>query len=296
MAAKNWCFTLNGLTDATPEALRALFSDCMGDLGLHYIVYQHERGSSDHLQGYFQLEQKKALPTVKKLMEVKLPGAHFEKAKGSPKQNREYCTKEETRISGPYEFGEMSVAGKRTDLDTFVSEMKKEVLTEHDVIDRFPEIAAKYPRFVRDVRRLCRKTEIGELVPRDGWQTDLVSYLHSPAHPRKVRWYYDPSGNCGKSYFARHFGRGIGYVVTGGKHADIYYAYTFQSVVFFDWPRAQEEAFPYGVVESFKNGYFLSTKYESVATRFQPPHVIIFANFEPDTLKLSADRWDIHYI
>lgn len=61
--------------------------------------------------------------------------------------------------------------------------------------------------------------------------------------------------------FAIHLrlGGGLPFVVTGGKYNDIYHAYDQQSVVFFDWPRSQEEAFPYSVVETFKNGYFLST-------------------------------------
>lgn len=85
-------------------------------------------------------------------------------------------------------------------------------------------------------------------------------------------------------------------MVTGGKNQDIYYAYNYEQVVIFDLPRAKEEYVPYDVMESFKNGYFLSTKYECKPVRFNPPHVIIFANFHPDMTKLSYDRWEIKEI
>jgi len=113
---------------------------------------------------------------------------------------------------------------------------------------------------------------------------------------RKVKWYFDANGNVGKSHFCRTYRDRNGqrpYVVTGGKHADIIYAYDYQRVVFFDFPRSMEERVPYEVLEAFKNGYFLSTKYEVRTVRFSVPHVVIFANFLPDTTKLSADRWDI---
>lgn len=292
MAAKNWVFTLNKQNpddEFRVDVLQRLFTD-YAEFGINYIVYQHERATTDHLQGYVQMGTRKTLLSMRNTFAVKLPGAHFEKAKGNPEQCRNYCTKEETRISGPYEFGTISKAGKRSDLDEF---MQAQPLTEDEIYEQFPSIIAKYPQFVRNViRRRLRPSPV-EWTPRTPWQCELLSYCYAPASPREVRWYNDPSGNSGKSYFCRNFGLGIGYVITGGKHADIYYAYAFQPYIFFDWPRCAEETFPYGVVESFKNGYFLSTKYESAPIKFNIPIVIVFANFYPDKTKLSDDRWDI---
>lgn len=48
-------------------------------------------------------------------------------------------------------------------------------------------------------------------------------------------------------------------------------------------------------MESIKNGLICSCKYVSVTKSFVIPHVV-FANYEPDQSKMSADRWDIRPI
>jgi len=254
------------------------------------LVFQRECGNAGthHLQGYCQFTTRKSFKQAQEALNKYFAGCHLEKAKGSPDQNRAYCTKEDSRVEGPWEFGSISKPGKRNDLKEFCDALP---LTDEEIFDRFPEILARYPNFVRTAKRRCRRLEPVRYEPRGEWQLDLVSYCYAPSDPRKVRWYTDETGGSGKSYFCRHFG--VGYVVTGGKHADIYYAYNQEPYVFFDWPRCAEESFPYGVVESFKNGYFLSTKYESAPVYFQPPIVIVFSNFTPDMTKLSLDRWDI---
>lgn len=159
------------------------------------------------------------------------------------------------------------------------------------------EIYAKYPRFVHDYIRAIKesKVDVGELVPRD-WQINLKSELNEVPDNRKIIWYYDITGNSGKSYFSTRYREKTSYLVTGGKNTDIYYAYNYEEVIFFDLPRSKQDYVPYDVMESFKNGYFLSTKYEVKSVKFNVPHVVVFSNFYPEKTKLSADRWDIREI
>lgn len=225
-----------------------------------------------------------------------LERAHLEKRRGSKNQAVDYCTKPDTRIDGPWVFGELgNTAGKRSDLSVFVSAVA-DGLSRDDVIEKFPDVLAKYPRFVDAVFERKRVQGLPEQVftPREGWQQELWTTLCTEPDPRTVIWYYDSTGNTGKSWFAINCPGA--YVITGGKHADIYYAYNFESIVIFDWPRDHEDRFPYGVAESFKNGYFLSTKYEVKRLRFRVPHVVVFSNFYPDRIKLSQDRWEINEI
>ena len=49
----------------------------------------------------------------------------------------------------------------------------------------------------------------------------------------------------------------------------------------------------YGLAEDLKDGVLLSGKYQSVSKIFEVPHVIFFANVEPDYSKLSRDRYNI---
>lgn len=293
--SNSWCFTLNNPTRAETILLEDLYNK---EDDVTYLVFQLEQGDLEtpHYQGFIQFINRKRMTQVKKILG---PRAHIERTNGTAAQNRTYCTKE-PRLEGPLEFGTMVEKGKRKDIEEFRTRMKEKLLTDGEILEEFPNILAKYPRFVATTRRIIAEEAVPEhpLCPRPGWQVALVERLSNEPDPRQVHWYYDEAGNSGKSIFARRYRlRGERpYVITGGKHSDIYYAYARQPVVIFDWPRSQEEAFPYAVVETFKNGYFLSTKYESTPVFFKPPHVVVFANFYPDKSKLSADRWDIHTI
>jgi len=242
------------------------------------------------------LKKKVRLNGVKKFVGSR---AHCEAAKGSPEQNKVYCSKE-PRLEATVEYGEMVSQGKRTDINDFLDSMKEKLLSESEILEQHPLILAKYPRFVSTARRLLSEKALDATtyVPKPGWQAELVQYLESTPHDRKVRFYVDAPGGTGKSYFAKHYRRNgeRPYVITGGKWSDIQYAYSRQSVVIFDWPRSADDSLPYSVIENMKNGYFLQTKYEAVPVYFNSPHVIVFSNHAPDRTKLSEDRWDIHNI
>jgi len=61
-----------------------------------------------------------------------------------------------------------------------------------------------------------------------------------------------------------------------------------------DVPRSKGEHLQYSFLECVKDGLLFSTKYESVMKQFDPPHVFVFMNEEPDQKALSEDRY--HYI
>lgn len=301
MAARHWCFTNYDLLDPVE------FKDNI----MEYLVYQLEecpQTARRHHQGYFCFKKKRTLNWIKNNVHAAI---HLQKCNGSPESNRNYCTKLDTRVEGtePVEFGVFPRGpGARNDLAEF-QQAVKDGATESHTRDKYPVIWARYPAWARSEhdRRRCERLERFTPEPEDveQWAIDLEGELDGPVNRRKVIWYYDEVGGRGKSNFARRYqsktntpglDRTGGYIVNGGKYADVYYAYKGQRVVFFDWSRDHQEAFPYSVVENFKNGYFLSTKYESREFRFRPPHVVVFANWLPDQSKLSADRWDIRHI
>lgn len=292
MAAKNWCFTLNNPTDEETQNLLNLIDN---NDNIHYLIFQTELKSTLHHQGYISLKTKKTMETTKMYISDR---AHLEKAKGTPHQNRVYCTKDDTRIDGPFEYGTIPAGkGTRNDIAEFTNAMKEKLLTESEIIDQFPSILAKYPRYVKTLINSIQEAEVPEftLIPRPGWQSDLSTLLEGPADSRQITWIVDQIGGSGKSTFAREWRSNgqPGFIVTGGRHQDIYYAYQRQPVVFVDLARVAEDKVPYEVMENFKNGGFLSTKYESRWMKFKIPHVIVFSNFEPDQTKLSQDRWNI---
>lgn len=58
----------------------------------------------EHFQGFVQLVKPMRLMSIKSLL--KCDSAHLERTKGSPIQAWDYCTKEETRIGGPWTYGD----------------------------------------------------------------------------------------------------------------------------------------------------------------------------------------------
>lgn len=139
--------------------------------------------------------------------------------------------------------------------------------------------------------------------PLDGkelydWQLEIVKIIDGPVDDRKIYWYWEEHGNRGKTAFAKHLRlTRKGVKVISGKAADIKHCVSLcvpkPSCVIIDIPRRLMNDAPYDTIEEIKNGMFFSGKYESNDCVFDPPHIIIFANCEPDIEALSKDRWVI---
>jgi len=115
---------------------------------MRYLVYQEEIGASGnhHFQGYLEMDR----PVRHTHFYPLLQRANFDVARGTGAQNRTYCTKEETRISGPYEIGALGGGqGKRSDLlglrDAVRTGKRGRDLYDDDTV---AVAAIKYPRGV----------------------------------------------------------------------------------------------------------------------------------------------------
>lgn len=108
--SKNWCFTINNPTEGHEAILN--WTD------VAYIVLQKEQGEqgTPHYQGYAQFNARKRLSWLKSECSS---SAHFQIARGSPQENKQYCSKPEGRLDGPWEQGTITVQGQRTDLSAF---------------------------------------------------------------------------------------------------------------------------------------------------------------------------------
>lgn len=319
MSSKYWCWTLNnpeardwdgeqadrmaraGCSAEDVERARGPIPRILFDPEtMSYLVYQLEIGDSgtEHYQGYVEFHKKIRMAQAKQYLQDDRVHVEQRALLSNAMKASKYCKKEDGRLDGPWEYGELSKGkksqGKRTDLHSVMDDVK-DGLTYDQIFEKYPDVVARYPRFVDEVLERCRTSNlaVSTFEPREGWQTDLVAILDAVPDRRSVLWYWDAAGGTGKSTFAGGYKPGETYVVTGGRHADVYYAYRYQRIVIFDWSRDSEERFPYGLLESFKNGYFLNTKYVSRTVRFEIPHVIVFSNFHPDMSKLSYDRWQI---
>ena len=62
---------------------------------------------------------------------------------------------------------------------------------------------------------------------------------------------------------------------------------------FIQYPRSKEPYVSYECLETLKDGLWTTAKYEGEVVVRNSPHVVVFANFPPNTAALSMDRWKI---
>lgn len=140
---------------------------------VEYMCWQRERGEAggtEHVQGYIRFKKRTRFNTAKRYFCV--PEVHLEVARGNEQQNKAYCSKEETRVAGPWEFGvykaDAGTQGKRTDLDAIAADIKqgksvKEVAEQHPSdyiryhtgIEKFAQLFKPLPPVERAIKVVC---------------------------------------------------------------------------------------------------------------------------------------------
>jgi len=140
------------------------------------------------------------------------------------------------------------------------------------------------------------------ITPDKWWQLEILDIINSEPDDRAVHWYWSENGGIGKSQFSKYLLAKHGCVfIDEGRKTDIMFTIMetdmdLKNCVIFDIPRDNGNKVSYKSIESIKNGMIYSPKYESGYKLFNSPHIIIFANEQPDYAKLSEDRWHIKKI
>ena len=146
------------------------------------LVYQLERGESGthHYQGYCEFVRRVSPSTAKQSIGQ---NCHVERRRGTRAQAIAYAQKEDTRIDGPWTFGNLeSTQGKRSDIRDFKEWFMGEKRSLDQCVDEYPEIVAKYPRFMSTLASIRRNREHNgrHFIPNSAWQEELVTYLSTP--------------------------------------------------------------------------------------------------------------------
>lgn len=207
-----------------------------------------------HLQGAVFYKNPRSFEAVKK----ELPRAHIEKCKGTWEQNYEYCTKD------------------------------KDILTNWEK--------------EKSIDELILEEEYKDVVWKD-WQKDIIDLVEQKPDARAIHWITDRVGNSGKSFLCKYLGLKYDVIVASGKTGDIFNQMRGwregnptklrPDIILVDVPRHEYSHVNYAAIEAVKNGYLYSGKYEGGVIKLTRPHVVIFANEEPDIQAMSGDRWRI---
>lgn len=106
------CITIN-MKD--PEDYDVVYPEMLQSIpGIRFYAFQLEMGEEGnlHYQCFIALSKPQRYPAIKKV----LGECHIERAMGTDDECEAYCTKEDTRIEGPWVWGTKSGQGKRSDL------------------------------------------------------------------------------------------------------------------------------------------------------------------------------------
>ncbi|UPW41440.1 replication associated protein [Dipodfec virus UA23Rod_6578] len=169
--ARAFMLTINNPTEDDESDLRK--TKCM------YLVYQIECGEegTEHIQGLVYYKNARSWP------KDKFPKAHIERVR-SLKKSIKYCMKEDTRVRGPYEFGEKPEQGRRSDLENAAERILEGETVEEVVVDK--------PSAIRYFRGL---QFLSEALMKDRTEKPRVEWIWGTTGAGKTRYVCDKFGD-----------------------------------------------------------------------------------------------------
>lgn len=177
--SRYWCFTV-----ANPDGL----IDADAAEGLVYLVYQQEVSHEtllSHFQGYCEWANEITRSTVQRRLDI--DGAHCEIRKGTQEQAIAYCTKEDTRVDGPWTFGTpMAGRGRRLDLEDLRLAIRSGS-SDLEVADAHFSSFIRYNRGIKEYKRLVQ--------PVRAWKTEVIVCYGKPG-TGKSKWVQQQAPNA----------------------------------------------------------------------------------------------------
>ena len=236
-----------------------------------YVVFQVEKGDTTgykHIQMYLENDDQIKWDTVKKLF----PKAHIEARLGSKKQAFIYCTKEETRLHGPFEYGErpdfMTSAEKRRSIKEMFIRAVAEGSSDKELLMAFPTIYSK---------KLAEE-----------YRSVLGVHLHLENRDIKVTYISGPTRSGKTSYVRRKFKPEDIYVVSDYDKGP-FDSYKGQKVIIFEEYRSN---FPLSVFLQMldRYPYELPCRYSNKQALYT--EVYIISNWSLREQYLNVDLTD----
>jgi len=188
-----WMFTINNPQeeDIPPN----VWDDVM------YVIWQHEQGENgtEHIQGYVAFNIKKSISWLKANCDAR---AHWEGRKGTHEEAKAYCSKEDTRLDGPWTWGSddkiPKKKGERSDLKR-VYEKLSTGSTEFDIMTD-PDLFPVWARYYRAIERYELLNQ-----PKRNWITFTQVYWGTSGCGKTRRAHYEASlkddGSVGEPYY-----------------------------------------------------------------------------------------------
>lgn len=150
-----------------------------------YTVYQYEMVNNLHIQGYVRFEHARTLSGLRKILEKWSgeKGPHLEIANGTPLENKEYCTKLESRKYGPFEFGDVPTEDEKPEMVKAMEYYMENGMT-NEFIAKWPTYATMYSNKWKQMKL---ENETINWKPRQGYKPPEVIVLWGKTRTGKTR-------------------------------------------------------------------------------------------------------------
>jgi len=230
-----------------------------------YAIYQLELSpttNKEHYQGYIEVNNP---CTNIDISERYLDGvAHVEYCNGDQESNIKYCSKEETRLDGPWVYGIPKHQGKRMDLNKVVNFIK-EKKTIKQIAEECPLETLKYSKHINELKKIYQED-----------RTELT----------KCIWIYGPTG-CGKTKYIKEKYPNSYWKSNGYKWWD---GYEQQDTIIIDDADSTEYPIMFWLHAINHNPWMPETKGSHV--KFNSKLIVVTSNEDPTKMYLSTDS---HY-
>jgi hypothetical protein len=226
------------------------------DPNVKLLVCQLEQGESGtvHVQGTISFETK-----VRPFHKGSSNKIHWEKRKGKQQEACMYCLKEPTG-------------------------------THEHPMGYFKIVYGWRPPVV-----------VKTIKPNKWWQKSILNIIAMDPDDRTIHWFWG-EGGIGKTSMAKYLSVHHGAIPLNGKGADMRngvcdYVKTnghTPDIVVIPIPKSFDcDYLSYEGIETIKDMYFYSGKYEGGVVVGNSPHVIVLCNEKPCLERMSKDRWSI---
>lgn len=183
--ARDWMLTISAEKHTQQDVEELL--DVLGT----YIFQQEEGGKTDypHFQAFLQLQTPVRMETLKnKFKKAGFNDAHIEMRKGTVQDCVDYCSKEETRVDGPWRGGEIDLKdrqGSRSDLAELRQQIMDGATVSEVLLNDDACKAARYTRYLSELATARDRVKYGRQL-RD----ITVHYLWGDPGVGKTKYIY----------------------------------------------------------------------------------------------------------
>ena len=286
---KKWVFTWNAEEDKNMFIPYNHLIELLESIAESY-VFQTEEVTRIHHQGMFILPIRKRKQTLLNEIEAYFKWRFWEepyscyttkhltleRMLGTEEEAIAYCTKKDSRISGPF----------------YSRDLRPYIPVDLKIF----EIPEAYYSWQRELMISLFDT------PFVNKKSQIVS-----ANDRTITFILDPVGNSGKSKFTKFlcytFPKSIVKLAFGSAQQlrSAIISTGPKQVYFIDLPRTlgttDHISDIISALEDLKNGFITTSMYGKYQyLLIEPPHIIIFSNNKIDIKLMSADRWDMRQI